>query len=71
MTANLEKTDHLTRDQITGVRMIADTIRTQAESLEDAANWLRELGGYVYEGGNHVSYHLASDDGRRVLLVTE
>ena len=71
MTANLEKTDHLTRDQITGARMIADTIRSQAVSLTDAANWLRELGGFVYEGGSHVAYHLHEGDGRRVIIVTQ
>lgn len=71
MTATIENTAHLTRDQITSVGIIADTIRTQAVSLKDAANWLRELGGFVYEGGSHVAYHLNDSDTRRVIIVTQ
>lgn len=71
MNVILETTDHLTRDEMTAVQIIADTIKSRSTTLEDASNWLRNFPAwFIYRGGSHVALHKASGDPRRIMLVT-
>jgi len=73
VTATLETVEHLTRDELTAVRIVADTINSpyKCRTLDESYGWARLLSGwFVYRGGHHIAVHRSSGDPRRVLLVT-
>ena len=70
--AQLEQTEHLTKDEFTAVAIIAATINTRCDTLDKAMEWCSNLcGWFVYRGGHHIAVHLQPNDPRRILLVAE
>ena len=71
MNAQIETTEHLTKDEVTAVQSIASTIASRTQTLEHALEWLACFKSwFIYRGGNHIALHKASGDNRRILLVT-